>query len=146
MNEDILRYVYFDKNEQNDAKRLETIIRFYCPKLSPEHPKRIEKLLNVLDLRDAIKLFMVLPKGTLKSTDLSSRSQIRPYLIDFVDDMREKPISKENGEILAFLLDKVSTSSGVADLESTLQLELERKIKFISERNKNSLGLIKRRF
>ena len=60
---DILRYVYFDMNESKhndtDKKRLETIVRKFCPKLQSDHPQRIEKLLNILDLKDALKLYMI---------------------------------------------------------------------------------------
>lgn len=130
-------------------KRMETIVRNFCPKLEPEHPKRIEKLLNILSLGDALKLFMILPRGTLNSSDLSSRSQLRPYMLDFVEDMRDKPIEMENSEILAFLMEQLSRPDGVSKLEETLQRKQEERIKFISERdkrNKNSLSLIQRRF
>ena len=60
---DILRYVYFDRDisreNMADRKRLETIVRKFCPKLPSDHPKRIEKLLNILDLKDALKLYMI---------------------------------------------------------------------------------------
>ena len=63
LKDDILRYVYFDRNPSKDnevdKKRLETIVRKVCPKLSSKHPLRIEKLLNILSLKDALKLYMI---------------------------------------------------------------------------------------
>ena len=42
LRDDILRYVYFDRNEskenETDKKRMENIVKKFCPKLPSDHP------------------------------------------------------------------------------------------------------------
>ena len=101
-------------------KRMETIVRNFCPPLNSDHPRRIEKLLNILNLKDALKLYMILPKGTINTSDLSKRSQIKPFLLDFIEDARGAMLKKENKEILEYLFKEIDKQNGAEDLERAL--------------------------
>ena len=96
-----------------------------------DHPARIEKLLNVLNFKEAIKLYMILPQGTLISEDLSSRSKLKPFMIVFIEDTRDLLLMSKS-DILQVLLTQGETNLRVNDLailEETLLKTLEEKIK-----------------
>ena len=68
---------------------MEIIVREFCQVSSSSDPMRIEKLLNILEYVEALKLVLALPEGTLVSGDLSPRSNIKPYILDFINDERQ---------------------------------------------------------
>ena len=104
---------------------MERIVRQFCPKLPSDHPGRVEKLLNNLNLDDALKLYMILPSGILRSTDLSSRSKLKPYMLDFIEDARAPPIRMPNDEILSVVLRVINSYH---NWEEKLQIELEKEL------------------
>ena len=55
-------------------EQMEMIVRELCEPLPVDHPLRLEKLLNVLEFKEAIKLYLILPEGAVTSKDLSPRS------------------------------------------------------------------------
>ena len=107
---------------------MKVIVSEFCPPLTKDHPARLEKLLNILNMDDAIRLYMVLPKGSLTSEDLSARSQLKPFILDFIEDAREI-LRMTAGEILDFLLEQLEKSSDMNKLEETLQTKLEQMLK-----------------
>ena len=82
-------------------------MRGFCPAVPKDHPSRLEKLLNILDMNSAIKLLIILPKGSLTSEDLSSHSKLKPFILDFIDDAREL-LDMSSSEILDILLDLIN--------------------------------------
>ena len=102
----LLKYVYVDnKEEVTDMERMETIVKNLCDKLSASDPRRIEKLLNILDFKDALKLYMLLPHPyiegkTMTAVDVSKRAKITPYMIDWIRTARDPPMNYSDNEIL----------------------------------------------
>lgn len=82
----ILYYLIFNNDEKSDKNRMEAIVREFCPPLPSDHPTRIEKLLNVMTYKEALKLYLILPRGAITSQDLTARSKLRPFILDFVED------------------------------------------------------------
>ena len=90
MDNQILHYLIFNNEEKSDKKRMETIVREFCPPLPSDHPTRIEKLLNVMTYKEALKLYLILPRGAMTSQDLTARSKLRPFIVDFIEDAFDK--------------------------------------------------------
>ena len=67
MENEILRYLIFDDSKKSEKTLMEMIVREFCPPLSSEHPARIEKLLNKMNFKEAVQLYLILPVGTITS-------------------------------------------------------------------------------
>ena len=104
MENEILQYLIFDDSVKSEKNRMEMIVREFCPPLSNKNPARIEKLLNVMNFKEAMKLYIILPAGLMTSEDLSSHSKIKPFILDFIEDARDL-IKMEKKDILQILLE-----------------------------------------
>ena len=50
---------------------------------------RIVKLLEILDVKEALQLVLYLPHDTLSGVHMTERSSLKPFVIDFINDVRE---------------------------------------------------------
>ena len=133
MENEILQYLIFDDSGKSEKNRMEMIVREFCPPLSNKNPARIEKLLNVMNFKEPMKLYIILPAGLLTSEDLSSHSKMKPFILDFVEDARDL-IKMEKKDILEILLEHLvigHTKEAAVESESALLKILETNIKKI---------------
>lgn len=133
----LLHFLILDSQRKSDQQKMEQIVRSFCPILPDDSPLRYEKLLNVLDFQEAIKLYLVLPWGTLTSQDLSPHSKLRPFVLDFVEDARESLRMSER-DILQKLVEKRHMVDDDHEFESKLQQDFESCLK--RQREKRAEG------
>ena len=55
--------------------------------------------MNILSLKDAIKLYMIQKEGALNSSDLTSRSKVKPFMLDFIENARHDSVGMGTEEI-----------------------------------------------
>ena len=128
LDNEILHYLIFNyQSSQSDLKSMEAIVREFCKPLPENHPTRVEKILNVMRYKEALKLYLILPRGCLSSQDLSSRSKLRPYILDFIDDAIDK-LNMPKEDIMDCLLrfGETLSKANEALLEESLVSEVER--------------------
>lgn len=121
--------IFDDTKGKKPQARIEEIVREFCPPLPPNHPARLEKLLNVLSYQNAVKLYLVLPPMALSSEDLTPRSKLKPFVLDFIDDAR-KMLQMPRQEIFDTLM-----SLGQIDKRETNLASFEDKLQGILEQN-----------
>ena len=124
---EILSHLIFNQNVESEMEQMEIIVRELCAPLPPDHPARLEKLLNVLEFKEAIKLYLILPAGSVTSKDLSPRSKLQPFILDFIEDARDL-LKMTRDQIFDTVLSHKSAETA-KEFEEALQLELENKVK-----------------
>ena len=69
---------------------MEILVREFCRPMSGADPMRIEKLLDILDFNESLKLLMSMPNSSLVlANNLSEHSKIQTFVIDFINDARD---------------------------------------------------------
>ena len=107
---------------------METIVRNLCEPLSAADPRRMEKLMNILSLKDALALYMMMPipyiEGrTMTGVAMSCRSKIPKFVIDWAREARVPPMNLSDDEII----DEIYACLGEGDNTDTYQEALAMK-------------------
>ena len=76
---------------------------FYPKLVPPNDPKRLSKLFEILDGREAVRLLMKLPPNSLTSEQVSKRTKVKPQYIDYLNEVREKSFMNEE-ELLDYFM------------------------------------------
>lgn len=92
---EILKYAFIGKHFEKGNKTefdgrevISKVVEEFCPNLDEQDPVRIVKLLEILDLKEALRLILILEPNTLSAVHMTERSNVKPFVIDFINDVR----------------------------------------------------------
>ena len=86
----ISNIIYYVQEDPNDYEILKNVVKSFVPKVAYDDIRRIEVLTTILSRESSIKLLLLLPKSVNFTSDcLSYMSSLKPFMVDFIKDMKE---------------------------------------------------------